>query len=51
MEGVLLFTIDVDCSTSFLPLKGEDTVYFRKYRKCDRRCKTTWEEVDNMDTR
>ena len=37
MEGVLRSTIDVDCSTPFLSLKGENTAYFmRKCRLQDR---------------
>lgn len=40
LAGVLCFTINVDCSTSFLSLKGENTAYFTiKCRLLDRRDK------------
>ena len=51
LEGVLRFTIDVDCSTLFLSLKGENTAFLRKCRLQGRRCKTTQDEADDMDTR
>ena len=49
LEGVLLFTTDVDCSTPFLSL---NTAYFiRKFRLQGRRRETTQEEAVEMDTR
>lgn len=52
LEGVLRFTINVDCSTPFLPLKGENTDHFiRKCRLQSRRDETTQEDRDDMDTR
>ena len=52
LEGVLRFTINVDCITPFLTLKGENTDYFvRKCRLQGRWCESTREEADDMDTR
>ena len=51
LEGVLRSTLDVDCSTPFLSLKGENTAYFmRKCRLQDRRCEAAQEEADDMNT-
>lgn len=52
LEGVLRFTINVDCGMPFLTLKGENTDRFvRKCRLQGRRDGTTQEDRDDMDTR